>query len=39
VRPENTPSLGVARKLGMCPELQTVQHSGFTHLVFSISKP
>ena len=36
VRPENVPSQGVARKLGMQPESYTVQHSTFTHLVFSI---
>ena len=39
VRPENTPSQAVARKLGMQPELQTVEHSGFEHLVFSVSRP
>jgi [ribosomal protein S5]-alanine N-acetyltransferase len=38
IRPENTPSQAVARKLGMSPELQTVQHSGFEHLVFSVSR-
>ncbi len=38
VRPENVPSQGVARKLGMEPLAGTVQHSSFEHLVFSISR-
>ena len=39
VRPENVPSLGVAHKLGMQAESATVQHGGFAHLVFSVSRP
>lgn len=38
IRPENVPSQAVARKLGMTPELQRVQHSGFEHLMFSVSR-
>jgi [ribosomal protein S5]-alanine N-acetyltransferase len=38
IRPENVPSQGVARKLGMTPEPYTVQHSSFEHLVFSVSR-
>ena len=38
VRPENEPSQHVARKLGMTPGPETVQHSGLTHLVFSIAQ-
>ncbi len=37
IRPENTPSLGLARKLGMMPETATIMHSSFVHQVFSIS--
>ena len=36
IRPENIPSQGVARKLGMTPGPRTVQHSGFEHVVFSV---
>ena len=39
VRPENSPSQGVAQKLGMQPESDRVQHSGFEHIVFSVSRP
>jgi len=38
IRPENLPSHGVARKLGMKPQPRTVQHSGFEHTIFSISR-
>ena len=38
IRPENVPSQEVARKLGMKPQPQTVQHSGFEHTIFSISQ-
>lgn len=35
IRPENTPSQGVARKLGMNPIRETMFH-GFNHLVFYV---
>jgi RimJ/RimL family protein N-acetyltransferase len=35
VRPENLPSQGVARKLGMTPERET-EYFGFRHLVFAV---
>lgn len=38
IRPENTPSQGVARKLGMTPE-GNVQCLGLTHIVFAVSAP
>ncbi len=38
VRPENVPSQGVARKLGMRLEPGIVQHGGFAHIVFSVSR-
>ncbi len=38
IRPENVPSQGVARKLGMQPGLDRVQHRGFEHFVFSVSR-
>jgi RimJ/RimL family protein N-acetyltransferase len=38
VRPENVPSQGVARKLGMWVEKQTV-HAGLDHLVFAVQRP
>ena len=38
IRPENTPSLAVARKLGMQPEPDRVEHSGFEHIVFTVSR-
>ncbi|MBI1903518.1 MAG: GNAT family N-acetyltransferase, partial [Planctomycetia bacterium] len=37
IRPENLPSQGVARKLGMSPERETM-FKGFRHLVFSVSR-
>jgi RimJ/RimL family protein N-acetyltransferase len=38
IRPENLSSQGVARKLGMKPQPRIVQHSGFEHTIFSISR-
>jgi RimJ/RimL family protein N-acetyltransferase len=38
IRPENVPSQGVALKIGLQPELDRVQHTGFEHLVFSFSR-
>src|SRR4051794_8533619 len=38
IRPENVPSRGVARKLGMVPEERTVEHGGSAHLVFSVER-
>lgn len=38
IRPENTPSRGVARKLGMEAEGSTT-HAGFEHLVYAASRP
>lgn len=38
IRPENTPSRGVARKLGMEVEGSTT-HAGFEHLVYAASRP
>jgi len=37
IRPENLPSQGVARKLGMAPE-KRVQIFGMEHIVFSVRK-
>jgi RimJ/RimL family protein N-acetyltransferase len=37
IRPENTPSRGVAAKLGMTVE-KTTQYAGFEHLVFVASR-
>jgi RimJ/RimL family protein N-acetyltransferase len=37
VRPENAPSQGVARKLGMTPEGET-DHSGMRHIVFAVRR-
>jgi [ribosomal protein S5]-alanine N-acetyltransferase len=37
IRPENVASQGVAAKLGMRPRSGVIRHSGFAHLVFSIS--
>ena len=37
IRPENLPSQGVARKLGMRPEGTTL-HVGMEHLVFAVSR-
>lgn len=39
IRPENVPSQGVARKLGMSPQPGTVTHGRFEHLVFSVPHP
>ena len=38
IRPENLPSQGVARKLGMAPERE-VRFRGLTHLVFAVQAP
>ena len=38
IRPENVPSQGVARKLGMQPEPDRIWHSRFEHIVFSVSR-
>jgi [ribosomal protein S5]-alanine N-acetyltransferase len=38
IRPENAPSIGVARKLGLKEEPDRVQHSGFEHIVFSVAQ-
>ncbi len=35
VRPENVPSQGVARKIGLQAEPGLVQHGGFAHIVFA----
>ena len=35
IRPENTPSQGVARKIGLSPGGLRVEFNGFEHLVFS----
>ena len=37
IRPENLPSQGVARKLGMAPERETL-FKGFRHLVFAVTR-
>jgi RimJ/RimL family protein N-acetyltransferase len=37
IRPENLPSQGVARKLGMTPGKRTLFH-GFEHIVFSVQR-
>lgn len=37
IRPENVPSQGVARKLGMTPERETL-FKGFRHLVFAVTR-
>ncbi len=38
IRPENAPSQGVARRLGMAPERE-VQFRGFKHLLFAVRAP
>jgi [ribosomal protein S5]-alanine N-acetyltransferase len=38
IRPENVPSQGVARKIGLQPEPDRIQHSGFDHIVFATSR-
>jgi RimJ/RimL family protein N-acetyltransferase len=35
IRPENLPSQGVARKIGLTPGAQRVELAGFQHVVFS----
>ena len=37
IRPENIPSQGVARKIGMQPEKRTV-FAGFDHIVFALAR-
>ncbi len=37
VRPENLPSQGVARKLGMAPEREAL-HAGLRHVVFAVRR-
>ncbi len=37
IRPENLPSQGVARRIGMAPERATMFH-GYEHLVFAVSR-
>lgn len=39
VRPENVPSQGVARKLGMTAAPALILHGGYDHLVFSLGRP
>ena len=38
IRPENTPSIGVAKKLGMTAG-RTVRHADFDHIIFVVPKP
>jgi RimJ/RimL family protein N-acetyltransferase len=38
IRPENVPSIGVARKLGM-EEAGRTMYAGFEHLVYAIARP
>jgi len=38
IRPENVPSIGVARKLGLQEEPDRIQHGGFEHVVFSLAR-
>jgi [ribosomal protein S5]-alanine N-acetyltransferase len=38
IRPQNVPSIGVARKLGLQEEPDRIEHSGFEHIVFSRAK-
>lgn len=38
IRPENIPSQGVAAKLGMKLRPGTVQHGGFPHTVYSVTR-
>ncbi len=35
VRPENSPSLGVARKIGFKTDGRIIVHAGFDHIVFT----
>jgi RimJ/RimL family protein N-acetyltransferase len=39
VRPENAPSQGVARQLGMTPAPELVMHADLEHLLFSVAAP
>jgi RimJ/RimL family protein N-acetyltransferase len=38
IRPENVPSQGVARKVGLRSEGRLVDHAGYPHLLFSLSR-
>jgi ribosomal-protein-alanine N-acetyltransferase len=38
IRPENVPSIAVARKLGMTEESDRIQHGGFEHIVYSVAR-
>jgi RimJ/RimL family protein N-acetyltransferase len=38
IRPENVPSIGVARKLGLQELPDRIQHSGFEHIVLSLAR-
>lgn len=38
IRPENVPSLAVARKLGMVPE-RRISFAGFEHLIYALTRP
>jgi [ribosomal protein S5]-alanine N-acetyltransferase len=38
IRPENVPSIAVARKLGMEESPDRIQHGGFEHIVFSVAR-
>lgn len=39
IRPENSPSQGVARKIGLIPEQRVVAHAGLPHVVYSTARP
>jgi ribosomal-protein-alanine N-acetyltransferase len=39
IRPENLPSQGVARKIGLSPAARTILCAGCPHLVFSMTRP
>jgi RimJ/RimL family protein N-acetyltransferase len=39
IRPENVPSQGVARKIGMTPLPHTVMHIGYVHQIFALERP
>jgi RimJ/RimL family protein N-acetyltransferase len=38
IRPENVPSQGVARKVGLRSEDRLVDHAGYPHLLFSLDR-
>jgi len=38
IRPENTPSQAVARKMGMTPQDRLIDHAGLPHHVFEITR-